>query len=239
MARPRYPRSHGPLPPPLPPETRTIGQLVAETLRLYGNRFWLALTIGLAPAVTDLVSAELSGWGRLAFAALGGAILQTAAYLAASLIVSGARPERGPLAVAFAAGVLIFIPLPFLASLFILPGLMWLALFGLAVPVALIERVGLRAAFARAVLLGRADYIHALGSLATLTIALVLTRFVLYFLLLDFGDSTERTAAFLADVLMYPVLFLGAALLYYDQAARVGRRAPVRPEPESAEAGRL
>ena len=26
-----------PLPPPLPPETRTVGQLVAETIRLYGR----------------------------------------------------------------------------------------------------------------------------------------------------------------------------------------------------------
>ena len=31
---------HEPLPPPLPPETRTVGQLVAETLKLYGRHFW-------------------------------------------------------------------------------------------------------------------------------------------------------------------------------------------------------
>src|SRR4029079_18037358 len=28
------------LPPPLPPETRTVGQLVAETLKLYGDNLW-------------------------------------------------------------------------------------------------------------------------------------------------------------------------------------------------------
>ena len=31
------------LPPPLPPETRTVGQLVAESIRLYGARFWPSL----------------------------------------------------------------------------------------------------------------------------------------------------------------------------------------------------
>ena len=37
MARPRYPKSTGPLPPPLPPATRTVGQLVAEIVKLYGD----------------------------------------------------------------------------------------------------------------------------------------------------------------------------------------------------------
>ena len=40
------------LPPPLPPEDRTVGQLVAETIRLYGRRFWASLPLGLPLAVT-------------------------------------------------------------------------------------------------------------------------------------------------------------------------------------------
>ena len=35
-------------PAPLPPETRTVGQLVAETLQLYGAAFWPSLALGLA-----------------------------------------------------------------------------------------------------------------------------------------------------------------------------------------------
>ena len=49
VARPRYPNQTGPLPPPLPPETRTVGQLVAETIRLYGSRFLPVLALGLKP----------------------------------------------------------------------------------------------------------------------------------------------------------------------------------------------
>ena len=45
-----------PLPPPLPPGERTVGQLVAESIRLYGQRFWAALLLGLPIAVITQVS---------------------------------------------------------------------------------------------------------------------------------------------------------------------------------------
>ncbi len=69
--------------------------------------------------------------------------------------------------------------------------------------------------------LARADYIHALGSLATLVIVFVLTRLVLVVLLHGQADTTARIAAFLADLVISPLILVGAALLYFDQAARV------------------
>ena len=39
------------LPPPLPPGERTVVQLVAETIRLYGDNFWRVLPLGLPLAV--------------------------------------------------------------------------------------------------------------------------------------------------------------------------------------------
>ena len=41
------------LPPPLPPHERTMGQLVAETIRFYGNHFWRALPLGIPLALVD------------------------------------------------------------------------------------------------------------------------------------------------------------------------------------------
>ena len=38
------------LPPPLPPETRTVGQLVAESVRLYGDNFWPSLAARRQPS---------------------------------------------------------------------------------------------------------------------------------------------------------------------------------------------
>jgi hypothetical protein len=45
---------------------------------------------------------------------------------------------------------------------------------------------------------------------------------MLALLLRDLGDSGERIALGLADLVVSPLLFLGGALLYVDQAARVG-----------------
>jgi hypothetical protein len=215
-------RSDAPLPPPLPPETRTVGQLVAETLKLYGRHVWLALAIGLAPAVLDLVATELTRREALVFVPLVGGPVLTAAFIAASVAALDAKPGRRALVTAFLAGVLIFLPFPFLASVFILPGLVWFAFVGLAVPAAVVEGKGFGASLRRGVELGRADFVHALGSLAALAIIVFITRATLFVLLQGFGESTGRAASFLADLVVSPLLFLGAGLLYVDQAARVG-----------------
>jgi hypothetical protein len=213
----------GRAPQPLPPESRTVGQLVAETIRIYGRRFWRALPLGLSLALLNQVSVGRAVWAQVVILAAWAPLL-TASYVAASALVAGSRPPARVAATALAAGTLGFLPVPVLSLLFVLPAVAWLALVGLAVPAAVIERVGFRASFGRAVRLARADYVHALGSLATLTIVFALTRLVLVLLLRDTGDQTERIAVFLADLVLAPVLFLGAALLYYDQAARVTRR---------------
>src|ERR671933_219413 len=126
------------LPPPLPPAMRTVGQLVAEAIRIYGARFWP-----------------------------------------------------------------------------------WLALVGLAVPAALVERRGYADSLRRGVELARADYAHALGSLATLAITIFLTGLVIFFSLREGSGQALRIAAALAFAVLAPVFVLGAAVLYVDQAARV------------------
>jgi hypothetical protein len=167
-------------------------------------------------------------------------VLLTISYVAASALAGDTRLTPRSAATALGAGVLAFLPFPFLVVIFALPGFAWLALVGLVVPVAVIERAPPGAAFRRAVALARADYVHALGSLATLAILYVLTRLMLVLLLRGSGDQTERVAVFLADLVLAPVLFLGAALLYFDQAARVpratGRRRLHRAKPGSADA---
>ena len=59
-----------------------------------------------------------------------------------------------------------------------------------------------------------------IGSLITLAIVVLLTQAVLAFILRGFGDAAVWTAYFLASVVVSPLLFVGAALLYVDQAAR-------------------
>lgn len=209
-----------PLPPPLPPETRTVGQLVAEGLRLYGNHFWPALVLGLPLAASDLVAFGGSIPQRIVVL-LCFAPVFTAAYAWAAALMSGRRPSLRRWATILVMGSLVFAPAALFFPWFALLSVAWLALAGLVVPVLVIEDLPPLRALRRAVQLGRADYVHALGSLATLTIVFVLTRLALAFLLRAQADNTIRVAVTLADIVISPLLFLGAALLYVDQAARV------------------
>ena len=205
------------LPAPLPPAERTVGQLVAETIRAYGNDFWRVLPLGLPLAIADQLSVRQSAVVQMLvfWAALP---LFVAGYLWACRLVLEVRPTL--LAVGVAA--LVWVPFPALRAAFVLPALAWLAFIGLAVPAAMVERLRFRDALARGRELGAADYVHALGSLAALVVVVGIAANTLSALLHTQGDSGQRVAVFLSDLVLSPLLFLGGALLYLDQAARIG-----------------
>jgi hypothetical protein len=209
------------LPPPAPPAERTAGQLVGEALRLYGRRFWRSLALGLGPVAVAVGVNLLPSPENLIFAATGGAVVVTLCYVGACLLAQPTQRNRRSISTALVAGTLVFVPVPFLTRILILPAVAWLALFGLAVPVAIYEGRGLRESLGRAVALARADFVHALGSLAALAIIGFVSAVALSALLVQFGDQARSTAALLPLLLVSPVLLLGAAQLYFDQAARV------------------
>ncbi len=205
----------------LPPAERTVGQLVAESIRFYGDHFWDCIVLGLAAAAIAVVFKNVSRETQLILApTLSGALI-SATYVRASTVVLGASPSWRRLLTAWLAGWLVFAPAPFLVIAFVLPGLLWLAALGLVVPVLVVETVALPDAFRRAWQLARADFVHAVGSLFTLAVLVVLSQSVLVFVLRGFGNAGISGALFLASVVLSPLLFIGTALLYVDQAARV------------------
>jgi hypothetical protein len=238
-------RAPEPLPPPLPPEKRTVGQLVAETIGFYGRHFFQVLPLGLSvAALTQLTVAfghrhvrtrghppsqafhdptSVLG-GGIETTILLGALLLTVSYIAAIVLVTGARPDGRQILTAYAAGVLVFLPAPLLAQLLVLPAVAYLAFVGWVVPAVVVEGLGFRDSFRRAVRLARVDYVHAVGGLATLVILFYLTRLMLALLLRTGGESTERVSAGLSDLVLSPLIFVGSAILYVDQAARIESR---------------
>jgi hypothetical protein len=218
------------LPPPLPPEERTVGQLVGEAMRAYGRRFWAALAIGIpVAAVNALVWVVPDGPERLVVAAASG-VLVSLSYVGACAIVLERPLRRRESLVAYLVGVLVFLPFPFLAAVFVLPGLVWLAFVGLAVPAAFVEGLRPVAALRRGIELARVDFIHVLGGLATLALVVFLTQAALFFVLREFAENTRTVAAILASIVVSPLVFIGAALLYVDQEARLRSRSERRKE---------
>ena len=211
-------------PPPLPPETRTVGQLVAESIRLYGRRFWPSLALGIGPAVVGAASSYLPRTPAIVVLTAVGALVMGASYAGASAIVAERRPNRRVLLSAAALGFLVYLPVPYLTLFLVLPAVFWLAFVGLSVPALVIEDLDLRSAVRRGVALGRADFVHAAGSLATLVIVVFLTGSVMSILVHGGSGQAVRITAFLASLVVSPILFLGAALLYYDQEARLRSR---------------
>lgn len=205
-----------PHPAALPPAERTVGQLIAESIRFYGSHFWTVLVLGLA-----FLAVDIAGIGRnVAVQTLilwAATPLFCAAYVRASQLVTGGRPTRA----AFLTAAVVFLPFPILVRLYVLPGVAWFGAIGLAVPAAVAEDLGVRNALARGRALGRADLVHAIGGIAALALVYGVSRAFLLVLLHTQGNQTQAVAYVLADLVLSPLLFVGAALLYVDQAARV------------------
>src|SRR3954471_4205707 len=118
----------------LPPAQRTVGQLVAESIRFYGDHFWSVLVLGLPFLAIDLLSLGLGITGQTLVAwALGP--LVCAAYVRACALMAGVPWSWR----AYAIALVVYVPFPALLRIYVLPGIFWFALFGLAVPAALTE----------------------------------------------------------------------------------------------------
>lgn len=237
----RPPRGPEPRPEPLPPERRTIGQLVAETISFYRRHFWQSLPLGLSFVVVDQLTLVFAtrhdqpyghppprsfheahsfvGGGVAAIIVLG-ALLLTASYVVATVLVTGVKPTGSQLATAYAAGIVVYLPVPLLQHLLVLPAVLYLAFMGWVVPAILVEGSSFRGAFGRSIRLARTDYVHAAGGLATLVIVFEVVR-LLMVLLIHIGAETERRGTFAAaDLVLSPLIFIGSAIVYIDLAAR-------------------
>jgi hypothetical protein len=164
-------------------------------MRLYGRRFWGAIGLGVPPTLLGILLALLTARDVQRTARLFAFVVLFALIASLCLIVANRiasdRPQSGSSWVALAAGIVVFLPLPVLVAIFYLPGLIWFAFLGFAVPAVMFESRGLGGAFRRAIQLARADYAHALGSLAAVTIVALISAGVMELPPVQFGDQAE------------------------------------------------
>ena len=89
MAEPRGVESR---PAALPPAERTVGQLVAESIRFYGEHFWACLVLGVPAATVAIVFTQVPRRIGLLLAPTLSAALISATFVYASTLVLDASP---------------------------------------------------------------------------------------------------------------------------------------------------
>jgi hypothetical protein len=218
-----------------------LSELLAETIRLYGQRFGAAIGIGLPSGGAFL--ATLATPTALDVAIL--ALAFTVSYAAAARVTAG-----DPLVEAFAQTGLrvpvllvltLVVAVPFVLAVtqlfLVVLGVAWLGLMCFSIPVAMLEqdpearnwfeRIGF--ALSRSVALARVEYLHAVGIAAALVLLYVVLGIVLAGALIGFAENGREIAVAIAQVVLAPVFFLGLSVLYFEQKVRALSSRPVEP----------
>jgi hypothetical protein len=215
-----------------------LGELLSETIRIYTQRPWAAIGLGLVVGGADLLGELTPDLMDVLVTALA----LTAAFAAASRIVFGDSfgeawaqvAVRSPvlLVLTFIVTVpaLIAIPIYFLLII----GALWVALMSFSIPVAMLERdpevtnVFDRIAYSllRSIRLARAEYLHALGVIAALIMLYLVAAFALGVALIGFADNGMLAAAALVRVVLVPFVVIGLSVLYFEQRARTAVSSP-------------
>ncbi len=222
-----------------PPERPLpLGELIAETIRLYGERPRAALGLGAVVAGAFLLARVVPALLEVLVISLA----FTAVYGAAARIVSGDSFAEAWAQVGVRAPALLIltfvVAVPFAIAvgylLLLVLAVLWLALSGFSIPVTMLEREGARDgifgriayALDRSLRLARAEYLHAAGIVAALVIAYVLLSVLIGAALVGFADNGQVVAAALVQLVLAPLFFLGLAVLYYEQRARAAVSSP-------------
>lgn len=222
-----------------PPERPLrLGELFAETIRIYGERTRAAFGLGAVVAGAFLLAGVVPSLLEVLVVALA----FTAVYGAAARIVSGDSFAEAWAQVGVRAPVLLVltfvVAVPFALAVgylvLLVLAVLWLALSGFSIPAAVLEREGNREgtfgriayALDRSLRLARTEYLHAAGVVAALVMAYLVFSVLIGTALVGFADNGETVAAALVQLVLAPFFFLGLAVLYYEQRARAAVSSP-------------
>jgi hypothetical protein len=217
-----------PVDKPLP-----LGEVLAETARIYRERAWAALGLGAIVGVAFVPAALMDNF-LLRILLLAPAF--TVAYAAASRLAAGDRLTeafartlaRGAVLLVLTVAVSVPFAIGRLDPIILFLSVFWLALTGFSIPVAMIEPGaegeswldGLGRAMTRSVALARAHYLHAAGVIAALVLVYIVAGNLLAIVLAGFADNSGLGALLLVQIVLAPFFFLGLAVLYFEQRAR-------------------
>jgi hypothetical protein len=209
-----------------------LGELLAETVRLYGERFAAAIGLGLIIGGTFIAALAIPAAASIFLVAVAIALT----YAAAARVACGDGFVEAWAQVGLRLPILLvlsfIVALPFalaVGQLFLLIlAVAWLALTGFSIPVAVLEQDPdakswfghLSFALYRSAKLARVEYLHAAGVVAALVIIEIVVGIPLTATLAGFGDNGRDAAVALTQVVLAPFFFFGLSVLYFEQNAR-------------------
>jgi len=221
-----------PAPEKVPPTERPLGvsEVFAEAIRLYGERIWAVVGLGVfSAAVFLLARLQPIVWVILV------ALLVTFGWAVATRLALGDSwrdawtrvARRAPVLLVLTFVATLPLALAVVQALFVILAVLWLAAVGFSIPVAVAESSGglrgihdLGFGLRRSLELARAEYVHAAGVIAALVLVVVLLVVVLFGALRGFAENGDVIAFALSLGVLAPFFFLGLAVLYFDQRAR-------------------
>ena len=220
-----------------------ILELLAETVRVFSDRFWTSLGLGLFVALTLLLGFATSH--AAGFVAVVAAAFTVAWAVAARIVAGDAFRTAWSHALRRALALLplvLIVAVPFalgrIDPLLMLFAILWLALTGFSIPVTVLEHHPERArswpgelkwTLARSVALARAGFMHVVGTVTVYVLLYVLVGGLLVQALLGFSSNSALISILLAQLVLAPCFFFGLSILYYDQNAR-SRASTPKPE---------
>jgi hypothetical protein len=218
-----------------------LGEILSETIRIYADRPWAAIGLGLVEGGAYLLAAATPDLLDVLLIALA----FTAIYGAAARLVSGDTfveswaqvGLRAPVLVVFTFVVAVPVVIALTYLFLLVVAALWIALMGFSIPVAMLERDPevrnpldrIAYSLLRSIRLARAEYLHALGVIAALIIIYLVLGVVLGVGLVGFADNAGMVAATLVQVVLAPFFFLGLSVLYFEQRARAAVSSPRQP----------
>ena len=90
------------------PAERTVGQLIADSIRLYGRTFWRGILIAIPATAFTVGAAFIDGTAGLVYGLVVGPLALGLSFVWASVVATGGRNAPGR---ALLAGAIAFLPL--------------------------------------------------------------------------------------------------------------------------------
>ena len=219
-----------------------LGEVIAETIRIYGRRALAYVAIGVLWSLSFLLTQTTPLAADVLIVGVAFVVGLTATIAIALRLPLRAWVGRMRRSAAVLAPLVVFVGVPAgLAAIDPVNAVVasiWLAVTAFALPVALLEEAPdgksrVHYLLMRCGSLGRVGYVHALVTVLVLLLVPHVIGLLMAGALVAYADNTRATGFLIVQAVLMPFVFIGLTVLYHEQNARLRELVPSGPARES------